>query len=138
MAYSTDLREKVLDYYGQCNNISQVASVYGVSRHTLYRWIHLREQTGSLKHRVKGQNAAKLNMSKLAQYVQQHPDAYLYESACEFDCTASAVLYALRRLGIARKKDRHIPRARPKQSKALHATVGQTDSSFGLPNGLFG
>ena len=77
MAYSTDLREKALDYYGQCNNISQVASTYGISRHTLYRWIRLKEQTGSLKHRVTGQNAAKLDMSKLARYVEQHPDAYL-------------------------------------------------------------
>lgn len=104
MAYSTDLREKALSYYKQCRNISQTASVYGVSRHTLYRWIRLQEQTGSLKHRVKGQNAAKLDMVKLAGYVKQHPDAYLYEIAREFDCTASAVLYALRRLGITRKK----------------------------------
>ena len=35
------------------------------------------------------------------------------------------------------KKDRHIPRVRPKQSKALSATVGQTDPPFRLPNGLF-
>ncbi|RRD89233.1 IS630 family transposase [Conchiformibius steedae] len=104
MAYSTDLREKALHYYGQCNNISQTANVYGVSGYTLYRWIRLKEQTGSLKHQVKGQNAAKLDMPKLARYVEQHPDAYLYEIAREFDCTASAVLYALRRLGITRKK----------------------------------
>ena len=115
MAYSTDLREKALDYYGQCNNISQVASAYGISRHTLYRWIRLKEQTGSLKHRVTGQNAAKLDMFKLAQYVEQHPDAYLYEIAREFDCTASAVLYALRRLGITRKK-------RPQHTKSKTQT----------------
>ena len=37
-------------------------------------------------------------------YVGQHPDAYLHEIAKHFDCTAAAVCYALKQMGMTRKK----------------------------------
>ena len=90
MAYSADLRHKALNYYGQCKNISQTAATFNLSRNTLYLWIRLKKQTGSLKHQVTGLNAVKLDRQKLAQYVGQHPDAYLHEIAKHFDCTPAA------------------------------------------------
>ncbi len=81
MAYSIDLREKALNCYKQSNNASKVAKTYGISRNTLYLWIKLEEQTGSLKHQVKGQNATKWDTQALKQYIEQNPDAYLYENA---------------------------------------------------------
>ena len=104
MAYSADLRNKALNYYEQCKNISQTAATFNLSRNTLYLWIHLKKQTGSLKHQVTGLNAVKLDRQKLAQYVGQHPDAYLHEIAKHFDCTAAAVYYALKQMGMTRKK----------------------------------
>ena len=104
MAYSTDLRNKALNYYEQCKNISQTAATFNLSRNTLYLWIRLKKQTGSLKHQVTGLNAVKLDRQKLAQYVGQHPDAYLHEIAKHFDCTAAAVCYALKQMGMTRKK----------------------------------
>ena len=104
MAYSVDLRHKALSYYEQCKNISKVAAAFNLSRNTIYLWIRLKEQTGSLNHQVKGQNATKLDRQKLAQYVEQHPDAYLYEIAKHFNCTAAAICYALKQMGITRKK----------------------------------
>ena len=77
MAYSADLRNKALNYYEQCKNISQTAATFNLSRNTLYLWIRLKKQTGSLKHQVTGLNAVKLDRQKLAQYVGQHPDAGL-------------------------------------------------------------
>lgn len=104
MAHSTDLREKALDYYEQCKNISQVAKVFDIARSTLYQWIDLKKQTGGLDHQVKGQNAAKLDTQQIIQYIEQHPDAYLHEIAEHLDCSSSAVFYACERLGITRKK----------------------------------
>lgn len=104
MAYSIDLRDKALGYYAQCNNMSQVATAYNISRNTLYQWLRLKEQTGSLKHQVKGQNATRIDKQKLVQYIEQHPDAYLHEIAQHFDCTISAIFYALKKLGITRKQ----------------------------------
>ena len=74
MAYSADLRNKALNYYEQCKNISQTAATFNLSRNTLYLWIRLKKQTGSLKHQVTGLNAVKLDRQKLAQYVGQHPN----------------------------------------------------------------
>ena len=104
MAYSADLRNKALNYYEQCKNISQTAATFNLSRNTLYLWIRLKKQTGSLKHQVTGLNAVKLDRQKLAQYVGQHPDAYLHEIAKHFDCTAATVCYALKQMGMTRKK----------------------------------
>ena len=104
LAYSTDLRHKALNYYEQCKNISQTAATFNLSRNTLYLWIRLKKQTGSLKHQVTGLNAVKLDRQKLAQYVGQHPDAYLHEIAKHFDCTPAAVCYALKQMGMTRKK----------------------------------
>ena len=72
MAYSADLRNKALNYYEQRKNISQTAATFNLSRNTLYLWIRLKKQTGSLKHQVTGLNAVKLDRQKLAQYVGQH------------------------------------------------------------------
>ena len=91
-------------YYEQCKNISQTAATFNLSRNTLYLWIRLKKQTSSLKHQVTGLNAVKLDRQKLAQYVGQHPDAYLHEIAKHFDCTAAAVCYALKQMGMTRKK----------------------------------
>jgi len=35
MAYPTILRQKALDYYAECNNCSQVAKAFGITRKTL-------------------------------------------------------------------------------------------------------
>ena len=91
-------------YYEQCKNISQTAATFNLSRNTLYLWIRLKKQTSSLKHQVTGLNAVKLDRQKLAQYVGQHPDAYLHEIAKHFDCTPAAVCYALKQMGMTRKK----------------------------------
>ncbi|HFC7560622.1 TPA: IS630 transposase-related protein, partial [Neisseria meningitidis] len=91
-------------YYEQCKNISQTAATFNLSRNTLYLWIRLKKQTGSLKHQVTGLNAVKSDRQKPAQYVGQHQDAYLHEIAKHFDCTAATVCYALKQMGITRKK----------------------------------
>ncbi|MFC2613829.1 MAG: IS630 transposase-related protein, partial [Eikenella corrodens] len=47
MAYSADLRNKALNYYEQCKNISQTAATFNLSRNTLYLWIRLKKQTAT-------------------------------------------------------------------------------------------
>ncbi len=41
MAYSADLRNKALNYYEPCKNISQTAATFNLSRNTLYLWMRL-------------------------------------------------------------------------------------------------
>ena len=106
MAYPTVLRQKALDYYQECKNLSQVSRVFGISLFALKQWVKLQKQTGSLEHRIKGGNATKVDKEKLLQYLAEHPE-YL-------GCTASNVCYLLKTLGITRKK-----RPRATKSKTL-------------------
>ena len=110
MAYPTVLRQKALDYYQECKNLSQVSRVFGISLFALKQWVKLQKQTGSLEHRIKGGNATKVDK----EYLAEHPDAYQYEIAEYLGCTASNVCYLLKTLGITRKK-----RPRATKSKIL-------------------
>ena len=73
MAYPTVLRQKALDYYQECKNLSQVSRVFGISLFALKQWVKLQKQTGSLEHRIKGGNATKVDKEKLLQYLAEHP-----------------------------------------------------------------
>lgn len=46
----------------------------------------------------------KVDPKALLEDVQQYPDAYNYERGLRLGVSAGAILYALRRLGISRKK----------------------------------
>ncbi|MVX58940.1 helix-turn-helix domain-containing protein, partial [Streptococcus danieliae] len=45
MAYSVDFREKVLAYCENIGSISEAATVFQISRNTIYQWIKLKEKT---------------------------------------------------------------------------------------------
>lgn len=46
MAYSIDLRKKVLDYCERTGSITESAHVFQLSRNTIYGWLKLKEKTG--------------------------------------------------------------------------------------------
>jgi len=60
---------------------------------------------GYYDRKVKRQRNRKIDREKLRQAVAEKPDAYLRELAKQFDCTAQAVFYMLRKLGITLKKN---------------------------------
>jgi transposase len=108
MAYSVDFRKKVLSYCENIGSISEAATVFQISRNTIYQWIKLKEKTGELHHQVKGTTPRKVDRDKLKSYLEIHPDAYLTEIAAEFDCHPTAIHYALKAMGYTRKK-RELP-----------------------------
>jgi len=60
---------------------------------------------GYYDRKAKRQRKRKIDREKLRQAVAERPDAYLRELAKQFDCTAQAVFYMLRKLGITLKKN---------------------------------
>ena len=104
MAYPTILRQKALDYYAECNNCSQVAKAFGITRKTLYKWLTLQNTTGSLKHQYKGGNHTKVDKNELLTYIQKHPDAFQYEVAQHLGCSTSAVRLSVQNIGYYTKK----------------------------------
>ena len=105
MAYSVDLREKVMNSIDRGNSIRKTSEIFGVGTTTIKEWKKLRTETGALEKRPLDRKPPKLCPDRLAAYITEHPDSFLEEIAEVFGCTAQAVFYALRRNGITRKKN---------------------------------
>lgn len=106
MAYSTDLREKVIIYLEKGNSIQKASSVFSVGTATIYRWLKQKKEQGHLDPKKKETSYRKFDYDALKAYVDRHPDHVLLEIAAHFKVTLQAVFYPLKKLGITRKKRR--------------------------------
>lgn len=108
MAYSEDLRKKVIEYLAEGHTQESAKKVFKVGLSAIKRWKKQYSETGSLAKKKVSRSFKKIEPEKLSSYVKEHPDAYLREIAEVFGCTDVAVLYALRKLKITRKKNENI------------------------------
>jgi len=106
MAYSEDLRKKVLEYLEEGHTQGSAKKVFKIGLTTIKRWKKQYEETGSLAKKTLKRSFRKLDPEKLSVYVKEHPDAYLREIGKVFGCTDDAVRLALIKLNITRKKRR--------------------------------
>jgi len=107
MAYSKDLREKVLAYRAKGHTQEETSRVFGVSVSAIKDWEKIVAETGSVKKKALNRTARKYEEEKLREIVASEPDLYLYEIAAKFEGgTVTGVSDALKRLGITRKKRR--------------------------------
>lgn len=105
--YSIDLRSKVLSYLEDGHTQKETCEVFGIGNKTLYNWLRLKQETGSIAlRRAKQYKTSKFEEGKLKDYVSSHCDAYLSEIARAFKGSTSGVYRALKRLNITRKKSR--------------------------------
>ena len=105
MAYDIKYREKVMEYISKGHTIEEAHEVFGVGTATIKGWRKLKRETGVLERRSIERKNRKINSEQLIAYVTEHPDSYLREIAEVFNCTYSAIYYALKRLKITRKKN---------------------------------
>ena len=119
MAYSLDFRKKVLAHCERTGSITEASHVFQISRNTIYGWLKLKEETGELKHQVKGTKPRKVDRDRLKNYLTDNPDAYLTEIAAEFGCHPTTIHYALKAMEYTRKK-RITPTMNKNQKKQLY------------------
>ena len=103
MAYSNDLRERVLKYVENGSSKTEAAGIFGVCLKTIWNWIERKKQ-GDISPKKKVVLPKKIDCECLFQFVKTNPDAYLREIAEEFGVTIPAVFYACKRLKITLKK----------------------------------
>lgn len=103
MAYSADLRKKVIEYR-KTHTFEETFKTFGVSKTTIIDWEKLYKETGSLDKRALNRSYKKIDPVKLAEYVMENPDHYLSEIAEHFNCSTTAVFYALENQSITLKK----------------------------------
>jgi len=127
-AYSTDLRERVVAAVDHREgSLRQIARRFRIAVKTLSRWLQQRRRTGTLAPKPHGGGRSRAvdaqDAERLEELVQQRPDATLDElnEALGLGCSRMAILRALRRLRISRKKkvvhasERDTPRVKRKR-----------------------
>ena len=102
MAYSPDLRKRILDFVEAGGKKSEASRVFNVARSTIDRWLaaenpYAIRKTGPKKMRVIDEEA-------LIKHVADFPDLTQKERAAHFNVSEFCIGYGLRKLGITRKK----------------------------------
>jgi transposase len=104
MAYSVDLRSRVIEYIKKGNTHEQASEIFKVSVPSISRWQALLSETGSLEKRELNRTAPKFESEKLNAYVEGNPDALLKDVAEHFGGSITGAFYALEREKITLKK----------------------------------
>ena len=105
MSYDSKYRHRAIEYWEDGHSKKETAKVFKIGETTLQVWKSKLKNTGKLETKKRVETWRKIEPSKLREYVTEHPDAYLREIAEEFGCSGTAVMKALRRLKISRKKN---------------------------------
>jgi transposase len=100
MAYSKDLREKILEYIEKGHEHKQACRIFGVGLRTITRWKKLKSETGSLNTKKLNRKPRKYDSEKLTAYITKNPFAYLKDIAEFFKGSSQGVSAALARLKI--------------------------------------
>jgi len=105
MSYDEKYRRRAIEYWNDGHSKKETAAVFKVGTTTLQTWKSLLKETGSLEAKKREETWRKIEPERLREYIGQNADAFLRELAAEFGCSDVAVIKALRRLGLTRKKN---------------------------------
>ena len=106
MAYSTDLRKRVLDFITNGGSKAAAERTFRVSRRTIYNWLEAEDPYACEKPGPKGPRH--IDYDALQQHVADFPDFTLAERAQHFGASTHGIFYALSKLNITRKKKRQL------------------------------
>ena len=103
MSYDIKFKQRVIEYREEGHTFKETCKVFKISETTLIRWIN-KEKEGKLGEvKIRVRKPKKICPEQLVKYIEQYPDAYLYEIAEEFNCSDVAIFKALKKLNITRK-----------------------------------
>ena len=104
VAYSQDLRNRVMAARDRGLNTKRVADLFGVSASWVRRVMQRRREAGELSPRARGgRKVVKIDLGRLRELVDEQPDATIKElhQRLSVNCSESAVAQALRRIGLS-------------------------------------
>jgi transposase len=104
MAYSVDLRSRVIDFIKEGKTQEETSIIFKVGVSTIKRWLALLSETGSLEKRALDRSAPKFESEKLNTYIEENPNALLKDVAAHFGGSTSGAFSALKREKITYKK----------------------------------
>ena len=104
MAYSIDLRSRVIDFIKEGHTQEETGKIFKVGVSTIKRWLALLSETGSLERRPLERSPRIFESEKLNAYVEENPNALLKDIAVHFGGSISGADSALKREKITYKK----------------------------------
>jgi transposase len=117
MAYSIDFIKRAVAYRQEGHTLKQVQEAFGIPAETYYDWKKKLENGFIFGVKAKSGRKRKIDKEALKQAVELNPDAFLWELAGQFNCTATAVFYALENMDITRKKNNLLIPKSPKKKE---------------------
>ena len=110
IAYSYDLRKKVIDAIDKGMSKTEASRIFQISRNTINLWFRKREQTGDYKAEVgyqKGYNPKIANLEKFQEFAQAQGSLTQKEMAEKWTEQISdrTIGKALKKLNYTRKKN---------------------------------
>ena len=115
MAYSLDLRIRVIDYIENGGSVVKAAQLFQVGRASIYRWLN-RETLAATKVERRHR---KLDWSALRKDIVENPEARLIDRAKKFGVRPSAISYALKQMKITRKKTTSLSRKKQTRKNTI-------------------
>ena len=94
---------RAVAYKDEGHTFKELKEIFKIPAQTYYQWKE-KLQNGYYEKNVIRERNRKIDKDELKQEVEKKPDSYLRELASKFNCTESAVFYALKKLKITRKK----------------------------------
>lgn len=117
MAYSQDLRERVLAFVAEGKSKEAAAERYQIGCSTVYLWCQTPEKHQADKPGPKG--SWKLDMAELEQRVAAKPDSYQRELAKALGVTQPRICQSLKQLRLSRKKNDAVSRKKRRISQDI-------------------
>jgi transposase len=133
VAYSKDLRDRVIAARDGGMKTKRVAELFRVSASWVRRVMQRRRESGETSPRSRGgATVIKIDLDRLRQLVQEQPDATARElhQLMGIACSVSAVDMALRRLGLSFKKRRSMRPNRIGRMSRKNARNGEPTSQL--------
>jgi len=109
MAYSVDLRKRVVGFVNNGGSKAEASRRYGVSLWCVNDWFKrddLEPKPSSVRNR-------KIDREGLRRHVQLYPDALLRERAEHFGVHNSAIWYQMHKMNLTHKKSDALQREEP-------------------------
>lgn len=119
MRCSSDLRKRVIDFVRGGGGKAEAARRFQVGRASVYRWVNAPD---GLRYRCPGPRGPRhLDWEALRRQVQEHSEMTQQERARQFGVSRHCIGYALQKMGLSRKKNDRLPRARSDEEEGLSA-----------------
>lgn len=110
MRCSTDLRKRVIEFVKSGGRKAEAARRFQVSRGSVHTWTSAKDGLSYKKPGPKGPRS--LDLEALRHHVEKHNDMTQLARARHFGVSRYCIWYNIGRLGITRKKNNRVQRAK--------------------------